>query len=189
MRAWKEAALLLVLTAALPLQAEVKDRDAHGFTIENSQWVAVAPGTAWRALIGQVGLWWPADHTWWGNPAKLSIEPHAGGCFCEIDGERQARHMAVVFVEPDKLLRMTGGLGPLQGMGLDGAMEFRLAAERGGTRITLWYRAGGYVPGDDLAALVPVVDRVQAAQLSGLSEFLRSGVSTALKPARSTTHE
>ncbi len=167
------APMLLALAWSGPARAEIKDQSASGFTVENSQWVPVEPLVAWRALL-DVGRWWPADHSWWGQSSNLSIEPVAGGCFCEIDGSRQARHMSVVFVEPGKLLRMQGGLGPLQGMGLGGVLEFRLMAEDGGTRITLWYRAGGYAP-DDLSRLVPVVDRVQAAQLLGLAEFLRDG--------------
>lgn len=154
-------------------RAEVKDQAANGFTLENSQWVPAKPEAAWNALLA-VGRWWPKDHTWWGEASRLSIEPRAGGCFCEIDGVRQARHMTVVFAEPGKLLRLTGGLGPLQGMGLSGAMEWRLAEEKGGTRITLWYRAGGYTP-DDLRTLAPVVDRVQGQQLGGLVEYLRQG--------------
>jgi hypothetical protein len=79
----------------------------------------------------------------------------------------------VTFVDPGRTLRMTGGLGPLQGMGLDGALEWRLApADDGGTKITLWYRAGGYTP-DDLGKFVPVVDQVQGVQLGGLADFLR----------------
>jgi hypothetical protein len=81
--------------------------------------------------------------------------------------------MTVVFVDPGRTLRLVGGLGPLQGMGLDGALEFRLAAnENGGTRITMWYRAGGYTP-DDLSKFAPVVDQVMAGQLGGLAKLLR----------------
>ena len=80
--------------------------------------------------------------------------------------------MSVTFVDPGKLMRMTGGLGPLQGMGLHGALEWRFVEENGGTRITLWYRAGGYAP-DDLTKFVPVVDKVQGLQLGGLAEHLR----------------
>ena len=167
------------LATAMPLGAEVKDQAANGFTVENTQLVPVAPDVAWRGLI-DVGRWWPADHRWWGRAANLTIDPVAGGCFCEVDGARQARHMQVVFVEPGKLLRMTGGLGPLQGMGWDGVLEFRLAAEGQGTRITLWYRAGGYAP-DDLTALAAVVDRVQAGQLLGLAEYLGPGAAPAPK--------
>jgi hypothetical protein len=81
--------------------------------------------------------------------------------------------MLVVFVDPPKMLRMTGGLGPLQGMGLTGVMEWRLARESSGTRITLWYRAGGYTP-DDVGKLAVVVDPVQALQLGGLANYLRA---------------
>ena len=136
------AALAMLLPMAA--QAELKDASPSGFTVENSEWVAVAPPVAWDAFVQDVGQWWPADHTWWGDASKLSIQPRAGGCFCEIDGDRQAWHMTVVFVDPGSLMRMTGGLGPLQGMGLDGALECRFVAEGDGTRITPWYRAGGY---------------------------------------------
>lgn len=166
-------AVVAACVIAAPAHAEVRDATPQGFTVENSRWVAADPKTAYAALVQDVGRWWPADHTWWGDASRLSISAEAGGCFCEIDGARQARHMTVVFVDPGALLRMTGGLGPLQGMGADGTLEWRLAEERGGTRITLWYRAGGYAP-DDLSRLAPVVDKVQGVQLGGLATFLET---------------
>ena len=168
-------ALLLLAGLGGTAAAEVVDSAPEGFTVENTVEVPVDADAAWKALVGDVDRWWPRDHTWWGTASRLRIAPHAGGCFCEIAGDRQARHMEVVFVEPGKLLRMTGGLGPLQGMGVDGVLEFRLAAtDAGTTRITLFYRAGGYTP-DGLAGLAPVVDRVQALQLGGLADHLRAG--------------
>ena len=167
----KTIILLLASLLAGPAAAEVKDRSAQGFTLENAQVVSVPADAAWRALV-DVGRWWPADHTWWGEAANLSIAPVAGGCFCEIAGERQAEHMRVVFADPGRLLRMVGGLGPLQGMGLSGVLEFRLSAdEGGGTRIVMFYRAGGYLPADP-AGFVDIVDRVQAAQLAALARHL-----------------
>ena len=167
------AVLAAVLLAAAGLaRAEIKDQSPSGFTIENSQVVPVDAKTAWDALVGDVGRWWPKDHTWWGDASKLSIQARAGGCFCEIDGPRQAAHMTVSFVDPGKTLRMTGGLGPLQGMGFSGALEWRFAPAEGGTRITLYYRAGGYSP-EDIGSFVPVIDRVQALQLGGLAGYLR----------------
>jgi len=166
------AAGVVVLATAGPVAAEVKDATGSGFTIENAIQVPVEPGKAWKALVEDVDRWWPADHTWWGAESVLSIEPRAGGCFCERHGERQALHMLVTFVDPGKLLRMTGGLGPLQGMGLSGALEFRLAPAAGGaTTVVMYYRAGGYTP-DDLSKFAPVVDRVQALQLGGLAALL-----------------
>ena len=163
---------LAALLGSLQATAAIKDQAADGFTIEHSQWVPVDQATAWKAFVHDVGKWWPADHTWWGDASKLSISEQVGGCFCELNGAQQARHMGVAFVDPGKLMRMTGGLGPLQGMGLDGVMEWRFVAENDGTRITLWYRAGGYTP-DDLTSFVPVVDKVQGQQLAGLAEYLR----------------
>jgi hypothetical protein len=85
--------------------------------------------------------------------------------------------MEVVFVDPGSLLRLAGGLGPLQGMGVQGVMEWRLAPIDGGTRITLFYRAGGYTP-DDLSKFAPVVDQVQALQLGGLVDHLQAATPT-----------
>ena len=165
-------AAVSIAVLSTPAWAEVKDAAPSGFTIENSTVVAVDAATAWRALVGKVDSWWPKDHTWWGRASTLTIDARAGGCFCEIAGERQAQHMQVVFVEPQRLLRMIGGLGPLQGMGLSGTLEWRLAAIDGGTKITLWYRAGGYTP-DDIAKFAAVVDSVQVLQLGGLANYLR----------------
>lgn len=154
-------------------RAEIRDSAPNGFTIENSQVVPVDAMTAWNALVNDVGSWWPKDHTWWGDASKLSIQPRAGGCFCELNGEQQAWHMTVTFVDPGRTLRMTGGLGPLQGMGISGALEWRFAKVEEGTKITLWYRAGGYTP-DSLQNFVPVVDKVQGMQLGGLADYLRA---------------
>jgi uncharacterized protein YndB with AHSA1/START domain len=160
---------LLVLGSA---HAAVIEATASGFTLENTIRVSADAETAWRALVDDVDRWWPRDHTWWGEPSTLSIEPKAGGCFCERNGKQQALHLLVTFVDPGKLLRLTGGLGPLQGMGLHGALEFRFApADDGGTTITMFYRVGGYTP-DDLAQFAPVVDQVQAQQLGALGGYL-----------------
>ena len=169
------AALMIAVPTA---RATLLDRSPSGFTLENSVVVATDADTAWKALVGDVEAWWPRDHRWW-DDSRLSIEPRAGGCFCERAGDRQAQHLQVTFVDPGKTLRLVGGLGPLQGMGLHGALEFRLAAAGDGrTRITLWYRAGGYTP-DDLAKFAPEVDRVQAQQLGGLATHLGGDVTEA----------
>ncbi|HEX4871283.1 MAG TPA: SRPBCC family protein [Nevskiaceae bacterium] len=165
--------LLLSLASLLPglASARVLDQGPNGFTLQNEVVVPVTAERAYRALTEEVGQWWPDDHTWWGGSERLSIEARAGGCFCERQGEAQARHMEVVFVDPPRLLRMVGGLGPLQGMGWSGALEWRFAAVEGGTRITLWYRAGGYAP-EDLGRFVAIVDQVQGLQLGGLARHL-----------------
>ena len=159
------------LTASPGAEAELIDSSPSGFTLENTVVVAADADSAWSALVGDVEAWWPRDHRWW-DDSRLEIEARAGGCFCERAGDRQAQHLQVTFVDPGNTLRLVGGLGPLQGMALHGALEFRLApAGDGRTRITLWYRAGGYTP-DDLSKFAPVVDRVQGQQLGGLAAHL-----------------
>ncbi|MFC3551733.1 SRPBCC domain-containing protein [Lysobacter cavernae] len=173
---------LLLAGTGTTAVAAVKDSAKDGFTIENERVVPVDAATAWRALVEDVDRWWPKDHTWWGAASTLSIQARAGGCFCEVAGAQQAQHLTVTFVDPNKTLRMIGGLGPLQGMGVSGALEFRLAAaEAGGTRITLYYRAGGY-SSDDLSKIAPVVDRVQGLQLEGLAAYLRQRAAPAGRP-------
>lgn len=164
--------ILVPIVSAGPALAEVKDRSPGGFTIENVRSVPVPADEAFRVLVEEVDLWWPRDHTWWGAEGRLSIEPRAGGCFCERAGSREAQHMIVGFVDPGRTLRLLGGLGPMQGMGLHGVLEFRFAPDPdGGTRITMFYRSGGYWP-DDLGEFAPVVDGVQALQLGGLADRL-----------------
>jgi hypothetical protein len=173
LRSLRSCVALASLAALSPAPAAVVDATPSGFTIENTVDVPADAMTAWNALVDDVGEWWPRDHTWWGTASELTIEPRAGGCFCERNGAQQAQHLQVALVDPGKLLRLTGGLGPLQGMGLHGVLEFRLApGANGGTTITLFYRAGGYTP-DDLAAFAPAVDQVQALQLGGLAAHLR----------------
>jgi uncharacterized protein YndB with AHSA1/START domain len=155
-----------------PAAAAVKDATPTGFTIENQVLIQASPAQVWQAMTGQIDRWWPKDHTWWGVAATLTIDPRAGGCFCEITGSQQAQHLQVVFIDPDKTLRMSGGLGPMQGMGLHGIAEWTLQPEGPATRVTWRYRAGGYTP-DDLSRFAPVVDRVQAQQLAGLANWLQ----------------
>ena len=169
---WLIAALTLPPVMLASAHAAVIEANASGFTLENTIHVPTDADATWHALVNDVGRWWPRDHTWWGEASSLTIEPRAGGCFCERNGRQQALHMLVTFTDPGKLLRMTGGLGPLQGMGLHGALEFRFApAEGGGTTITMFYRAGGYTP-DDLSQFAPIVDQVQAQQLGALGTYL-----------------
>jgi len=66
---------------------------------------------------------------------------------------------------------MTGGLGPLQGMGMQGALDWQLSGADSGTGLVLTCRVSGSSP-EGFEQLAPVVDRVQAAQLGSLAEHL-----------------
>ena len=104
--------------------ADVLSAGVHGFVIEITGKVDVEPSAAYDQFL-RVNEWWDGDHSWFGSADNFYIEPKVGGCFCEINGEQQAQHMQISFVNPGREIRMLGGLGPLQMMGLHGAMSWK----------------------------------------------------------------
>ena len=80
--------------------------------------------------------------------------------------------MVVSYVEPNKEVRMLGGLGPLQMMAVNGAMSWSFKdLENGKTLITHRYIVTGYYD-EGLDKLAPVVDAVQTGQVKRLVESL-----------------
>lgn len=149
--------------------AKVTHLDTHGFIVENQVMVEDERSHAWSALVNDVDQWWPKSHSWW--QGTFSIDAKAGGCFCEHQGDNSAEHMRVSFAQPYHKLLMTGGLGPLQGMGMFGALEWRFEEVEGGTLIVLTYRVSGIHPGG-FAELSEIVARVQGAQLKALADYI-----------------
>lgn len=151
--------------------AKVLYASDSGFHIRIAHEVKADPAVAYAQFL-RVGEWWNGDHTWFGDAKNLSIDPVADGCFCETAGDKSAKHMTVSYVDPERELRMTGGLGPLSGLGLHGAMNWMFEPlENGGTRIIHNYRVTGYYP-EGLKGLSGIVDQVQTLQVSGLLDRL-----------------
>jgi hypothetical protein len=166
---------LLLLALAVPAGAKVVDSAPDGFTVQSTATIAAAPQQVYRTVIDEVGSWWSPAHTFSGKSSNLFIEGHAGGCFCErLQNGGSVRHMVVVFADPYRVLRLQGGLGPLQSLAVSGTLTFTLAPEGAGTRVSLVYTVGGYRSGG-LAALAPAVDGVLAEQLERLARFVETG--------------
>lgn len=162
----------LLTLASCAANAELLHLADTGFMIENKFQTNASKEKAWRALVDSVGKWWPSDHTWWGDAQNLSIDEFAGGCFCEKSGANSAEHMRISYVDQHNLLRMTGGLGPLQGMGMYGALDWTFStSETGTTEVSLKYTVNGINP-DGFEKLAPIVDAVQGIQLNGLKTYL-----------------
>ena len=170
--------------------ANVNYADNSGFSITNESESYAPVEVVYSHFIQHVDMWWPKDHTWW--KGALRIDEQAGGCFCETTDTASAAHMQVSYVEPNKKVVMTGGLGPLQEMGMSGALtwEFSTIASSTSsdvnpqdgripkTKVTLTYHASGNIhfngqkaSNEDAANLVRVVDNVQAQQLNALTAF------------------
>jgi uncharacterized protein YndB with AHSA1/START domain len=167
---WFIAIAVLSSTA----RADVVDSAAGGFTVRQTITVAAPAAKAWGALL-DVRSWWDKSHTWSGDAANLSIDPTPGGCFCEkLPGGGGVRHMTVVYADPNKLLRLTGGLGPLQDMAVTGVLTFKLTEAQGKTTLEMTYKIGGYAS-TGLAGLARPVDGVIGEQLAHWKHKVETG--------------
>jgi uncharacterized protein YndB with AHSA1/START domain len=153
--------------------AEVADSAPGGFTVKHTITVAAPAAKAWAALIAP-REWWDSAHTWSGDAANLSLNPAPGGCFCETLAGGGVRHMTVVYADAGKLLRMTGGLGPLQDLPVAAVMTFKLTEAQGKTTLEATYKVGGYAPGG-LAGLARPVDGVFGGQLARWKRRVETG--------------
>ena len=126
-------------------------------------------------MLVRIGKWWNPTHSYSGKVSNLSLEPKAGGCFCEkLAGGGSVEHMRVVYAEPGKTLRLQGGLGPLQAQAAAGTLTWTLKPVMNGTEIVQTYAVSGYFPGGT-EKLAPGVDKVLAEQLARLQQKLGHG--------------
>ena len=163
---WLAGFVLLALTT--DALAEVVAAGETGFNLKITGEVSVTPQEAYDQFV-RVNEWWVESHSWFGSRRNFRLETKAGGCFCELKGEQQVLHMLVTFVNPGAEIKMVGGLGPLQMMGLHGGMSWRFEPmeEGRGTRIVQTYQVTGWTPGG-LTDLAGIVDAVQTSQLNAL---------------------
>lgn len=162
----------LALAAASPALAEVKAVESGGFVVAFSATVSAPPPVVWAALMVP-GRWWDMTHSYSQDGANLTLDPLAGGCFCEKvpQAKGAVEHMRVVQIMPNRLLRLQGALGPFQSMGVSGAMTWELKPSGSGTAISLSYAIGGYMPGGG-QGYAPIVDQVIGGQFARLTAFV-----------------
>ncbi|HEX6018934.1 MAG TPA: SRPBCC domain-containing protein, partial [Burkholderiaceae bacterium] len=76
--------------------------------------VKASPEEVWRAIT-QLPRWWSDEHTYSGQAARMSLDPQAGGCWCERWGDgNSVEHARVLHALPPRSLRLRSALGPLQ---------------------------------------------------------------------------
>ena len=169
----------LAAVAASPLgRAEVTASGPTGFSLKTEVTVAGSPADAFTRLI-QIGRWWNPEHTYSGNPANLALTAQPGGCFCEtLPGGGFVKHMDIIYAAPGQVLRLSGGLGPLQGMGASGALTFAFKADGTNTRLTMTYTVSGFAGDKGFTALAPIVDGVLTEQLTRFKRFTETGKPT-----------
>ena len=156
-------------------QADVASAAPAGFKIVTEVLIDAPRATAWHSAVHEIGQWWSADHTISGDAARLSIDPEPQGCFCERLGDTAGVvHLTVTMVSPEIVLRMTGGLGPLGLMGVNGNMTWEFDELDGQTRVRLTYAVGGYYEGG-LDRIAGAVDEVLSESLRRLEAYVETG--------------
>jgi hypothetical protein len=157
-------------------QAEVVSAANNGFEVHEAIHVAAPPDKAFAAVLTP-SRWWSSSHTFSKNAANLTLDARAGGCWCEnLPEGGSAEHLRVVFLVPGKILRLRGPLGPLQGMGVDGALTFTLKSAANGTDIAVNYAVGGYTK-DGFEEMSKAVDHVLGEQLELLKKLIEGAES------------
>ncbi len=167
----------LVWTAGFaPARAEVVAAAPGAIILQAEARVTASPDQAWRALT-RVKNWWSSAHTYSGDSSRLRLDARAGGCWCERWDGQSVEHARVVMVmerDGSRTLRVLGGFGPLQEMGVSGVLTFVVAPDPQGARITMTYRVSGD-PGLSLDQIAPGVDAVLTEQFGRLGRFAVSG--------------
>ena len=165
--------LLACLCAADGASAAVQV-SATGFLVKHAVVIGASEQRVYSALLRDIGKWWDPLHTYSGKSSNLSIDARPGGCFCErLAGGAGVAHMTVVNLQPFKLVRLTGALGPLQGSGLTGSLTWTLASAGDGTKLEMTYSVGGYMEGG-FDTIAPAVDEVLGGQLKRLKAFVET---------------
>lgn len=166
---------VFLLTTVAIGRAEVVDAAANGFTVRHSSEISADRLAVYAAMVQNIGSWWNGDHSVSTNAANLYIDTNVPGCFCETLGQGAGLvHMAVTFVNPGVMLRMTGGLGPLGLMGVTGNMTWEFEEIDGVTTLTLQYAVGGYMPGG-LDSIAQPVDGVLLDAVNRLKLYVETG--------------
>ncbi len=182
---------LAILALSMPAQAKVQEAGDSGFVLRYVIDAPAAPDDAWAVLVDPA-QWWSKAHSYSGDAANFSLDPRAGGCFCEVLRNElspnaaprgSVEHMRVVYVERPRALRMSGALGPLQSGAATGMLTVFLRPHGSGTRILWEYVVGGYLRSDP-AALADSVDRILTEQVLRLGERLGAGVAAGPPPAQ-----
>jgi len=168
-------AVVLVTIGIHSAQAKVVDVAATGFTIKHNVELNKSPAESYAIFTTKLASWWDSEHTYSGKSENLSIDLRPNGCFCEkLENQGFVVHMTVINAQAGKLLRMTGGLGPLQGIAGTGVMTIEFKGEGQRTTVNFTYTVDGYNPAG-FDKLAPLVDQVMVQQMSRYERFVTTG--------------
>ena len=171
----RAALISIAAFVAFPANAKVVDQSEIGFTVAHSAEVSTPPADVWK-MLRSPDKWWSKEHSWSGDAANFWLDSQAGGCFCEKlpdsgNGPGSVQHARIVFAQPNRMLRLSGAFGPLQGEALSGTLTIQIKETPTGSSIHFDYVVGGYMR-FKVGDIAPAVDGVIGEQLAGLAKAL-----------------
>ena len=167
--------LVPVLAAGLhfPAVAAPTEVSPTGFVVTLRHETSASPRQLYEAL-GRIDQWWNGSHSYSGKASSLSLSLQAGGCFCERWEQNSIEHARVINALENRLLRLSGALGPLQALAVEGVLSFAISEKEGRTTLDVTYRVAGPASAG-LDRLAEPVDGVIAEQAKRLVSFAERG--------------
>ena len=159
---------------ACPVFGDLIETDDAGFVSSHEIEIAAPRDRVFDALIEEVAKWWDPAHSYSGEAANFSFDGLSFGGMALVEDLGEGGfviHLRVVFARVPETLILTGGLGPLQRLGVADSMSFDLEATQAGTQLKYRYT----VNGRNVALLAEPVDRVQLGQLERLKRYVETG--------------
>lgn len=115
-----------------------------GFQFLEELHVDAAPAKVWKSLM-QPGKWFRFGPVVPGR--KMMFEPKVGGLWWVESPEVHMLHAVVTYIEPGKLLRLSGPLG-MTHLPVSSVFIFELEAAGDGTLLRFCQRTFGYITSD-----------------------------------------
>lgn len=154
-----------------PAIAEVRAAGRTGFQLEITRTCAGDANEVLSHIVQRVDRWWDAEHSYSGDASNFSMDLKRA-CFLEqLQDGGFVRHLEIVHYRPGKELVLSGGLGPLQKMGVCGALSFSVqSSQPDRTELIVLYNVSGFSK-EGFEGLAPIVDQVVAGQIDRLQKF------------------
>ncbi len=169
------AALALTLALAVqPAAAELVAVAPGHFEVTHRAEAAATPEQVY-AVLAQLPRWWHPQHSWSGDSGNMTLEPVAGGCWCERWGDgASAQHARVRQIIPGRLILFEAALGPLISLPVQGVFTLITSQTDGRTAVRMSYRVAG-APELGLDKIAPAVDQVLGVQFARLKAMIETG--------------
>ena len=138
------AGTLMLVGVPLQAEAQIVQASSTGFQLEIKKDLPLTPKLAYQKFVKDFNQWYDASHSYSGQAENLSLDLERACMREKLPNGGYVRHMEIVYHQPGKMFRMTGGMGPLQGLGVSGAMTytFEPTGEQG-TTVKMTYIVSG----------------------------------------------